>query len=89
MADEVNNTEIGSTEFKTHLGEYLNEAVSSPVFVRRRNQKFVLLDAKEFERLQALDDQYWYQKAVQADQEGYIGEKQTMEFLKNGLNRSE
>ena len=40
---------ISSTEFKTHLGEYLTEAMHKAVFVKRRSNEAVLISKKEYD----------------------------------------
>ena len=42
---------ISSTEFKTHLGGYLTEAMYKAVFVKRRSNEAVLISKKEYDRL--------------------------------------
>jgi prevent-host-death family protein len=80
---------INSTEFKTHLGEYLAEAIHRPVFVKRHSQEVVLLSKKEYERLQKIEDAYWLNEAALAENDGYIGVEKTMKKLKNALDKSE
>ena len=57
---------ISSTEFKTHLGEYLTEAMHKAVFVKRRSNEAVLISKKEYDRLQSIEDSYWLNKALEA-----------------------
>ena len=77
---------INSTEFKTHLGEYLTEAMHKPVFIKRHNNEAVLLSKKEYERLQEIEDSYWLNKANIAEEEGYVGVEKTMIKLKDAFN---
>ena len=80
---------VSSTEFKTHLGEYLTEAMHKPVFIKRRNNEAVLLSKKEYERLQKIEDSYWLNEASLAEAEGYIGIETSMAKLKNVFDKSE
>ena len=79
---------ISSTEFKTHLGEYLTEAMHKPVFVKRRSNEAVLLSKQEYDRLQSIEDAYWLNQARLSEEKGYLGAKSSMKKLKNALNQS-
>ncbi|KJR41398.1 hypothetical protein MCHI_002693 [Candidatus Magnetoovum chiemensis] len=41
---------------------------------------------KEYERLEDIEDAYWVNKAKEAEAEGYLGEKESMDFL-NSIDR--
>jgi len=79
---------ITSTELKTHLGEYLNEAMIKPVFIKRHKSQAVLLSKEEYDRLQSLEDAYISNEINLAEEEGYIGVEKTMKKLKDALNQS-
>lgn len=79
---------ISSTEFKTHLGEYLTEAMHKAVFVKRRSNEAVLISKREYDRLQSIEDSYWLTKALEAEKDGYIGVEKSMDKLKNALDQS-
>ena len=80
--------DISSTEFKTHLGEYLNEAMRKPVFIKRHKTEAVLISREEYDRLQKLEDAYLVNEINMAEKEGYIGVSETMKKMKNALNKS-
>jgi prevent-host-death family protein len=80
--------DISSTEFKTHLGEYLNEAMRNPVFIKRHKTEAVLISREEYDRLQKLEDAYLVNEINIAEKEGYIGVSETMKKMKNALNQS-
>ena len=73
-----------ATEIKNHFGQYLDEAILEPVFIEKTGRPVaVMLSSKEYERLIGLEDAYWAQKALKAEKAGYIGKKQSTEFLKS------
>jgi hypothetical protein len=41
----------------------------------------VLISIEEFERLTKTEDEFWAQKALAAEKEGYVGTKASMDFL--------
>ena len=72
-----------ATEMKNHFGEYLEGALSEPVVIEKSGRSIVvMLSMKEYERLMALDDAYWGEKALKAEKTGYIGQKESSEFLR-------
>mgnify|MGYP001563535104 CR=1 FL=1 len=73
-----------ATEMKNHFGEYLEGALSEPVVIEKSGRSIVvMLSMKEYERLMALDDAYWGEKALKAEKIGYIGRKESSEFLRS------
>ncbi|MDL2275691.1 type II toxin-antitoxin system Phd/YefM family antitoxin [Desulfosarcina sp. OttesenSCG-928-G10] len=74
--------EITATEFKRKLGQYLDEAERGPVIINKSGrEKSVLLSFDAYNRLIALEDAYWAQKAGQAEAGGYLGAEKTDELL--------
>ena len=81
---EVIHMKITATEIKNHFGEYLEEAISEPVVIEKTGRPVaVMLSIKEYDRLISLEDDYWVQKALQAEKNGYIGQKESSKFLKS------
>ena len=73
---------ITATEVKNHFGEYLEGAISEPVIIEKTGRPVVvMISVKEYERLVALEDAYWAQKAFKAEKTGYIGENGSSKFL--------
>ena len=67
---------------KNHFGQYLEEALSDPVVIEKTGRPVaVMLSIKEYERLAALEDAYWAQKAIEAEKTGYLGRKESLKFL--------
>ncbi|MBI3696827.1 MAG: type II toxin-antitoxin system Phd/YefM family antitoxin, partial [Acidobacteria bacterium] len=46
----------------------------------------VLLAWPEYERLSALEDEWWASKAAQAEKEGYLGPQASRKFLRGKLD---
>lgn len=73
---------ITATELKTRLGKYLDAARTHPVIVEKTGRKTaVLLSIEEFDRLTQMEDEYWAQKALQAEKEGYASPEESLKFL--------
>lgn len=63
--------QVNTTDFKNHLGEYLDMAKEQPVIVRKSGKPIaVVLDAGEYEYLQGLEDLYWAARAEAAEASG-------------------
>lgn len=61
-------------DLKNHLDQYLESAETTPVIVEKAgHRKSVLLSYEMYERLLALEDAYWAERAKQAESEGYLG----------------
>ena len=73
---------VTATELKNRLGRYLDAARNNPVVVEKTGRKtVVLLSIEEFERLTKTEDEFWAQKALAAEKEGYVGSDTSMKFL--------
>ena len=79
---------IPSTEFKTHFGKYMNRSITEPVFIKRRDDEAVLISKEEYDRLIALEDAFWLNKALEAEKNGYLDVDESMDKLKNALNQA-
>lgn len=77
---------ITSTELKKYLEQYLEQAETIPVMVEKSGQiKSVLISYELYERLIPLmEDEYWLERAKQAEAEGYFG-PEVSETLLNKL----
>ncbi|MBU1404954.1 MAG: type II toxin-antitoxin system Phd/YefM family antitoxin [Proteobacteria bacterium] len=75
--------EVTATELKNRLGKYLDISRGEPVIVDKTGRKTaVLLSYEEYKRLTEMEDAYWAQKAIGAEQEGYVGTEKSLAFLK-------
>ena len=73
-----------ATEIKNHFGQYLEESISEPVFIEKTGRPVaVMISNKEYQRLTALEDAYWIQKALTGEKSGYIGKMKSIDFLKS------
>ncbi len=78
---------ITSTECKTRLGEYLETVRTEPVFIEKTGRAVaVLISRAEYDRLTALENSYWLERAKEAEDSGYIGSEKSMKMLKEGMN---
>ena len=55
---------VSATELKNHLSEAMDRAQREPVVVSKSGRPYaVLMGHAEYERLQALEDRYWADRA--------------------------
>lgn len=78
---------VSATEAKTHFGKYISAALSEPITISKTgHETIVMISKKEYDRLEACEDAYWYAKALLAEKSGYLGEeegKKIIEKLRN------
>ena len=75
-----------ATEVKNKFGEYLEQARTEAVEVRRTGRPVaVLLAWDEYERLMALDDAWWAEQARQAEKKGYVGPTAAAKLIKRRM----
>ena len=78
---------VTATEMKQRLGQYLMAALVEPVVVEKSGQPVVvMLSMAEYERLQALEDAYWGERAHQAEQGGFTGYEETIRRIQERLS---
>lgn len=78
---------ITATECKTRLGEYLETVRTEPISIEKTGRAVaVLISRTEYDRLIALENSYWLERAKEAEAGGYIGNEKSMELLKEGMN---
>lgn len=78
--------QVTATEFKTHMGIYLEAVIQHPIVILKSGrEKAVLLSTERYEELQAMEDMYWLERATKAEKNGYLGAEKTMEFLIKGM----
>lgn len=57
-------TAVSATELKNHLSEAMDTAQREPVVVSKSGRPYaVLVSHSEYERLQAIEDRYWAERA--------------------------
>ena len=78
---------ISSTECKTRLGEYLESVRTEPISIEKTGRAVaVLISRAEYDRLVALENAYWLERAKDAETSGFLGVDQSMKLLKEGLD---
>ncbi len=74
--------QASATDVKNKFGKFSDIARNEPVIVERTGRKtIVLLSFEEYERLIAIEDAYWAEKAKRAEAEGYVGPEKSLSFL--------
>lgn len=80
---------VSTSEVKQRLGQYITRAMSEPVVIEKSGRPaVVMLSIAEYERLQALDDAYWGEKAKQALEDGLAGVDETLRRLQLRIDAS-
>jgi len=73
---------VPATDAKQHFGEYLNTALYEPVMVQKSGKPVaVILSAKEYERLVALEDAMLVRHVKEAEARGYLGAEGSADLL--------
>ena len=82
--------QVNTTDFKNHLGEYLDMAKEQPVVVRKSGKPIaVVLNADEYDYLQGLEDQYWIARAEAAEAGGeWISHDEAVRLLAARLKQA-
>ena len=84
-----------ATQFKNHLGEYMQKVYQEPIIVEKSGKpSAVLISYTLFSLFSKLEDFYWSVRAEQAEKKGFLGVEKTAKKLKElaekaGLNDSE
>ena len=80
---------VTATEVKNRFGAYLDEAQREPVTVESNGRpRAVLLSHDDYQRLQAMEDYYWLQRAQEAEKSGYLGTDETAALLQERLSET-
>ena len=75
-----------ATEVKNRFGEFIDKAQLEPVFVDKNGRGYVVIVSREeYERLQALENEVWLEKAKAGRDSGYLSAEETAEILSSGL----
>src|SRR5215813_8865387 len=84
----INMTTLSATELKNRLGEFLEKAQREPVKVTKGGRDYaVILSQEEYERFEALEDEHWARKAVEAQKSGYLNHEESMAELAQQADR--
>ena len=78
---------VAATEIKQRLGQYLESALTQPILIEKSGRPaVVMLSIAEYERLRALEDAWWGERARQALESGFAGPEETLRRLQERLN---
>lgn len=73
-----------ATQFKNHLGEYMQKIYQEPVIIEKSGKpSAVLISYDMYEKLVDLEDFYWGLKAEEAAKEGFLSPKESEKRLRN------
>ncbi|MDD5232650.1 MAG: type II toxin-antitoxin system Phd/YefM family antitoxin [Syntrophales bacterium] len=76
-----------ATDAKNKFGHLLEMAITEPVAIEKQGRRVaVIISAAEYERLTALEDKIWGEKALAAVSKGFLSEKETKDWIKGKLN---
>ncbi len=74
---------VRASEAKNRFGDVILEAQREPVIVERWDKPVaVILSVAEYERLLALEDRLWGERALEAEKEGLLSPEATAAFLR-------
>lgn len=80
-------TTLTSKEAQNRFGEMMESAQREPIMIKRHGRPVaVVMSQKEYERLQAMEDAIWAERAKEAAAEGFLGINETKTFIENTLN---
>lgn len=80
---------LAASEVKQRLGQYMESALSEPIVIEKSGRPaVVMLSIAEYDRLQAMDDAYWGERAKQAIEGGLAGTDETMRRLQERIDAS-
>jgi PHD/YefM family antitoxin component YafN of YafNO toxin-antitoxin module len=75
--------QASATEVKNKFGKFSDIARTEPVIVEKTGRKIIVLLAfEEYERLIAIEDAFWAEKAKLAEAEGYAGLEESLAFMR-------
>jgi prevent-host-death family protein len=74
---------ITATEIKNAFGRFLEAVQFEPIFISRSGRtSAVMLSNAEYERLKAIEDRYWGEKAMQALEQGALEGEEAQTWFK-------
>lgn len=74
---------VNSTDIQRRFGQHLEASLIEPVLIEKNGRAVAaLVSIKYLELLQALEDKYWADEAIEAQKTGYVTQDKAMEALK-------
>jgi prevent-host-death family protein len=84
---DVTMRTVSAKEAKDGFGALLDAAQREPVTITKKGRAVaVLLSREDFERLEALEDAHWGQRARKAAAEGFVGPDESRKLLTDLLD---
>jgi prevent-host-death family protein len=75
-------TTLSAKEAKTNFGLLLDMAQRQPITIEKRGRPFVIvLSLHDFSHYEQLEDELLALKAMQAEKEGWLDQKESADFL--------
>jgi antitoxin Phd len=76
-----------ATNAKIHFGRIIEDAMREPVLIEKSGRKVVIiLSFGEYQRMAALEDKFWLEKAKSAQAEGFIGADASEKLIRDILD---
>ncbi len=77
---------FAAKDAKDAFGRMLDTALVSPVAIEKHGRRVaVVMSADEFERLQALENEYWVGRAAAGEKSGYLPKQASAKLLQKML----
>ena len=74
---------VPAKEARQSFGQLLDDAQREPVRIERNGRPVaVLVSSTDFDRLEALEDAYWINRAQEAEKQGFLSAEESAERLR-------
>ena len=71
-----------ATEVKNHFGQILEESIVDRVAISKNKRRVaVLISDADYRQMEACEDFYWAQRALEAEANGFLGVEETAAWL--------
>jgi len=78
---------IAAAEAKNSFGKLLDLAQKNPITIEKKGRAVaVVMSMEEYERLEELENSYWFDKAEKAEKEGFLSKGESNKLLKDLLD---
>lgn len=78
---------IPATKVKNQFGAVLDAALTEPVMVQKSGRpSVVMLSVQEYERLVALEDAYWAERATRAEAGGWASAAEVAKLIEKAAS---
>jgi prevent-host-death family protein len=73
---------VSATDVKNRFGEFMDKAQKEPITVEKTGRRYaVLISYEEYERLTALEDSIWGERAREAEKSGFISREEADKLM--------